>query len=325
MYISVNDAIAALKNQKLVAFPTETVYGLGAIATFEKAVEEIYRVKQRPQDNPLICHFFDIEQIKQYVLEIDEISRALLEHITPGPLSIMFPIEKNSPLKAATRGSDFVLCRIPDHPIALSILSGTQLPIAAPSANKSGRLSPTTAHMVDAELGSEIAGVVDGGPCGVGLESTIVRVKDSVIEILRPGAIGAREIDEVLTKTKISATISYAYSTKEVTPGSKYRHYAPKTQLVLVDSPDQIQNQSTGVLIGSSEAISAFQAQGAQSMQVKSLGSKTVISDLAKNLYALLYDLDQQGDISIMYLIEESYGESGLAHALENRINKMIA
>src|SRR4030095_968216 len=229
MKITAAEAAALLLNGKVVAVPTETVYGLAAIATLPAAVAKIFEIKNRPADNPLICHFYNTDQIRKYVKSIPGNTEKLLQQFSPGPVSFMFDLPADSPVKFATCGSEQVIARIPNHAVFLEIIQETNEPVAAPSANTSGKISPTSAEMVETDIGTKIDGIVDGGISHIGLESTILDARsEDAVYILRPGAIGEREISRVLPDVKV---FPLQHDTGEVIPGSKYKHYAPNTPL----------------------------------------------------------------------------------------------
>lgn len=340
MYISLRKAIKYLQNSGTVAFPTETVYGLGAIALYPKAIEKIFKAKNRPKDNPLICHFYSLEQIKKYVPEVPLPAQLLLKKFSPGPLSILLSIPKTSPLLAATLGKDAVICRIPDHPLALEIIKRVELPLAAPSANTSGKMSGTTAEMVERDLGSKIDGVVDGGPCRIGVESTIVdgRSDDKII-ILRPGIIGKQEIKRILTEAYRSRQLvsqikvieaSNKKLLKEVVPGIKYRHYAPRTPIFKIKNIDEIAREKSDLcaFIGTREQFEAKSIPCVNKIKKDNcyylcLGSRNNLEEIVKNLYYTFFILDDL-NVSKAYFVEEEWGKTSLAKALNNRLQKVL-
>ncbi len=325
----------------VVAFPTETVYGLGAIATNSTAVEKIFKAKNRPADNPLICHFFNVAQIKQYVASMPPAVELLLNHFAPGPLSVLLPLPSASPLLPATLGRPAVICRIPNHPVALELLQKINLPIAAPSANISGRMSGTTAEMVEEELGDRIDGVVNGGLCAVGLESTILDCRNkNIFTVLRPGVLGRTELQSFLNTAfaegKLSAPVliqfqSDAHTSVEVIPGAKYRHYAPNIPVQTILSLAEIKNQTNIAVVASREEFFAegiFFENNSASFEKNgvyyfSLGSKKDLSTIACSLYQVLFNLDHV-PVTHAYLLNEEWGEGSVALALKNRLEKII-
>ena len=196
--LDLETATKLLLKGEIVAFPTETVYGLGALANNSHAINQVFEIKNRPKDNPLICHFCDIAQIKKFA-KVDKLSEILLTKFSPGPISLLLPLIDQT-LLPATCGNPKIVCRIPKHELTLELLTAIKIPLVGPSANTSGFFSPTNAQMVLVDLGNKISGVLDGGNCQVGLESTILEVIDRKIKILRNGVIGKIEIEKYLQK-----------------------------------------------------------------------------------------------------------------------------
>ena len=225
----ISSAVTKLKMGKIVAFPTETVYGLGADISIQSAVNRIYEVKERPANHPLIIHFSRISQLEYWAQEIPKAARQLAKHFWPGPLTLILPRTHHVSLNV-TGGQDMVGLRIPSHPTALSLLDamGPERALAAPSANRFGRISPTTAAHVFDEFGDRIDMILDGGPCKIGLESTIVSFKDNSAIVLRPGGIPIIKLAEVLDEEVLLA--EEKQSDIRV-PGSLNSHYAPLTLL----------------------------------------------------------------------------------------------
>ena len=225
----ISSAVTKLKAGKIVAFPTETVYGLGADISIPSAVNRIYDVKERPANHPLIIHFSQISQLEHWAQEIPKAARKLAKHFWPGPLTIILPRTHHVSLNV-TGGQDMVGLRIPGHPTALALLDamGPERALAAPSANRFGRISPTTAAHVFDELGDKIDMILDGGPCKIGLESTIVSFKDNSTIVLRPGGIPITKLVEVLDE-EILLTVDEQPDIR--VSGSLNSHYAPLTPL----------------------------------------------------------------------------------------------
>lgn len=226
-------AAALLRAGELVAFPTETVYGLGADAANPQAVAKIFAAKGRPADHPLIVHIAGADRLDVWAREVPDAARVLTAAFWPGPLTLIL---KRSPLvpDAVTGGQDTVGLRVPRHPLALALLAEFGGGIAAPSANRFGRISPTTAAHVRAELGDSVSLVLDGGPCAVGIESTIVDLSRGAPVVLRPGAISAADINRVLGAAAVDGTT--VESDQPRVSGSLAAHYAPSSQLRLVDN-----------------------------------------------------------------------------------------
>jgi L-threonylcarbamoyladenylate synthase len=232
----------ALRRGELVAFPTETVYGLGADAMNPEAVAHIFQVKGRPPDNPLIVHSADISGLEPLVKTLTPLARLLLLHFSPGPLTLVLPRSAHVPA-IVTAGLDTVAVRIPDHPVARSLLRLAGIAVAAPSANRSGRPSPTQSWHVLEDFDGKIPYLIDGGPCRYGMESTVVDITDGKPVILRPGSITAADI---LQATGIEPTAAAGALRSGVaqdvpagrprSPGMKYRHYAPKARVIIADA-----------------------------------------------------------------------------------------
>lgn len=234
------EAAEILRNGGLVAFPTETVYGLGGNALDEEAAKKIYAAKGRPSDNPLIAHISCMEELGALVEAVSEAGRKLAETYWPGPLTLVFPKSEKVPY-GTTGGLETVAVRMPSDPVANRLIRLAGVPVAAPSANTSGRPSPTTAEHVWQDLAGKIAMIVDGGPVGIGLESTIVDVSGEVPVILRPGAITREMLKEVLGEVEMDPAITGPVNenVRPKAPGMKYRHYAPKGDLVLVELKEE--------------------------------------------------------------------------------------
>lgn len=236
--LAIQKASELLRGGGLVAIPTETVYGLAANALDEAAVRRIFEVKGRPADNPLIVHISDIAMWAPLVRAIPDAARALAQRFWPGPLSIILP--QSGIVPAVTRGGlDTVAVRMPAHDTARAIIKAAGVPIAAPSANLSGSPSPTTAqHCID-DLWGRVGAIVDGGACGVGLESTVISLAGEIPTVLRPGAVTLAQLREVLGEVALHPAIGGELPETEppLSPGMKYRHYSPNAQVVLLDAP----------------------------------------------------------------------------------------
>lgn len=234
------EAAQILQQGGLVAFPTETVYGLGGNALDETAAKRIYAAKGRPSDNPLIAHISSMEELLPLVSRIPEAGRRLAERFWPGPLTMIFPKSEQVPF-STTGGLDTVAVRMPSDPVAMKLIRMAGVPVAAPSANTSGRPSPTTADHVWEDLNGKIEMIVDGGAVGIGVESTIVDVTGSVPVILRPGFITLEMLQEMFDQVKIDPAIlgPMADGVRPKAPGMKYKHYAPLGQLTLVELKEE--------------------------------------------------------------------------------------
>ena len=234
------EAAQILQQGGLVAFPTETVYGLGGNALDETAAKRIYAAKGRPSDNPLIAHISSMEELLPLVSRIPEAGRRLAERFWPGPLTMIFPKSEQVPF-STTGGLDTVAVRMPSDPVAMKLIRMAGVPVAAPSANTSGRPSPTTADHVWEDLNGKIEMIVDGGAVGIGVESTIVDVTGPVPVILRPGFITLEMLQEMFDQVKIDPAIlgPMADGVRPKAPGMKYKHYAPLGQLTLVELKEE--------------------------------------------------------------------------------------
>ena len=260
------EAAGILRSGGLVAFPTETVYGLGGNALDEDAARKIYAAKGRPSDNPLIAHVSCVEEVEPLVKEIPEAGRKLMEAFWPGPLTMIFPKSEKVPY-GTTGGLDTVAIRMPDDPVANRLIALAGVPVAAPSANTSGRPSPTTADHVWQDMNGRIDMIIDGGPVGIGVESTIVDVSSAVPAVLRPGAITMEMLEEVLGEVSVDPAILGPLSAdvRPKAPGMKYKHYAPKADLTLVEPGTGADRESRAEQVtGAEQKTGAEQVTGAE-------------------------------------------------------------
>ncbi|MEI3103604.1 MAG: L-threonylcarbamoyladenylate synthase [Oscillospiraceae bacterium] len=247
---AIRDAAAIVRRGGLVGIPTETVYGLGADALNEDAVSRIFLAKGRPQDNPLIIHVPDASWLEQYCRDVPPEAYRLAERFWPGPLTMILPRRDIVPLQT-TGGLETVGVRCPDHPVTLAIIRAAGVPIAAPSGNTSGRPSPTTAaHMIE-DMDGRIDGIVDGGPCTVGVESTIIDLTVTPPRLLRPGGLPLEALEEVLGEVAVDKAVTGLLAAGEHprAPGMKYRHYAPHAPVTVVTgAPDRSARRILGLL-----------------------------------------------------------------------------
>lgn len=236
----IQTAVQILKNGGLVCLPTETVYGLGANALNETAVKNIYKAKGRAADNPLIVHIAKFDDIYPLVKNINRKARVLAEKFWPGPLTMIFEKSDKIP-PAVTCGMDTVAIRMPSHPIARKIIEKSGLPIAAPSANISGGVSPVTAAHCYDDLKDRVDAVIDGGECEVGLESTVILMVGDTPRLLRPGFVTAEQIEAQIGKIIIDSAILNPLDKgqKVLSPGMKYKHYSPKAKVIIIDADDE--------------------------------------------------------------------------------------
>ena len=320
-------AAQIIKRGGLVAFPTETVYGLGADGFNEEAAKKIYAAKGRPSDNPLILHIAEEKQLEQIVKKIPEKAKKLMESFWPGPLTIILEKKENVPY-TTTGGLDTVAIRMPNHLGALSFLKAVQTPIAAPSANTSGRPSPTKAEHVLEDMKGKIDMILDGGEVGIGIESTIIDMT-SVPMILRPGFITQEMLEEKIGDVFLDPTLQNGLQEKErpKAPGMKYRHYAPKADLTIIEGElsrviDQInrltaQKVSEGKKVGiiATEETKKFYRDG----MIKVIGTRKKEETIAKHLYSILREFDE-AEIDVIF--SEAFSEKAFGQAIMNRLIK---
>ena len=316
-----------LKRGGLVAFPTETVYGLGGDALNRDSSRKIYAAKGRPSDNPLIVHISKWEDIYQIVDKVSEDAGKIAEAFWPGPLTMILPKSKLVPYET-TSGLDTVAVRMPSHKVARKLIEYAGGYVAAPSANISGKPSPTLAKYVAEDMDGRIDMIIDGGEVGIGLESTSIDLTVSPPQILRPGFITEQMLSEVLGQVDTDVTILRADSGQAPkAPGLKYRHYAPKGELTIVTGPrekvvEYINSEAakaeqagekTGV-IGTQEMLCHYRAQ-----VVKSVGSREDELSIGKHLYTILREFDDE-DVTRIY--SEAFETQGFGQAIMNRLLK---
>lgn len=240
------EAAAFIRDGEVVAFPTETVYGLGANVLNRTAIAKIFAAKERPADNPLIAHVAHVDQLTELVQHIPETAQRLMDAFFPGPLTLVLP-KTNAVPASATGGLDTIGVRMPDHPIAQALIEASQAPLVAPSANRSGRPSPTTWQAVAEDLDGRIACILQGPPSTRGLESTVLDCTKAVPLVLRPGMISLEALQTVVPETYIPDQQTKAHRRS---PGTRYRHYAPRAQVILAPSSDMVPRSSTCAFIG---------------------------------------------------------------------------
>lgn len=325
------EAAKILQEGGLVAFPTETVYGLGADGLNSEAAAKIYSAKGRPSDNPLILHIADMDMISKLAKNISEDAMKVMNAFWPGPLTVILNKTDIVPY-GTTGGLDTVAIRMPSHPVARELIRIADVAVAAPSANTSGRPSPTTAQHVIQDLDGKIDMVVDGGKVGIGIESTIVDMTGENPMILRPGYITKPMLEEVVKKT---VNIDPAILSKEgmdgvrpKAPGMKYKHYAPKGDLTIVSGDNikkvvgkihelveekQKEGYSVGI-IATDETVSQY-GEGI----VKSIGSREDEVSISVGLYSVLREFDDEG---VDFIYSESFEQDDFGQAIMNRLLK---
>lgn len=302
---SINRAAQALARGEIVAFPTETVYGLGANALDAPAIAKVFAAKDRPRFNPLIVHVLGLEEAESYAA-VNDTARKLIRAFWPGPLSLVLPRKRGSAIAdLVSAGLDTIALRAPSHPVARSLLEAARLPIAAPSANRSGRISPTTAAHVEAELGNLPAMILDGGPCSFGLESAVLGIDGDDVTLLRLGALPREAIEKVLGRKLASPEPDSHVSS----PGQLATHYAPLTPLRL-----NARSAKRG------EALLAFGPQvpdfAGPSLNLSPRGD---LIEAAANFFAALRTLDEAGVEAIAVMPIPAHG---LGEAINDRLQR---
>ena len=321
----IEKAAQLLREGELISFPTETVYGLGANAMDEKAVKKVYAAKGRPSDNPLIVHVASIEEVENYVEEIPPQAKELMTKFWPGPLTLIFKTKPGVFSKTVTGGLTSVAIRMPNNKATLDLIKSAGVPLVGPSANTSGKPSPTTAAHVYHDLNGKIAGILDGGETGVGLESTVLDMTNPEKPmVLRPGALTKEELETVLKKVYVDQhLVSKEESPKA--PGMKYTHYAPNEPVVIIDGPEErwqeaiVYYQSQGEKVGllaNEERIDHYKEIVTE---VFSLGSKQDTTSAAKSLYAGLRFFEKT---AVTLILAEAYSHKGIGDAYMNRLEK---
>lgn len=339
----IEEAARVLKAGGLVAFPTETVYGLGGNGLSRDAARKIYAAKGRPSDNPLILHVSKIEEVNPLVESIPEKAKLLMESFWPGPLTVILKKSEIVP-RESTGGLDTVALRCPDNALSLALIEKAGFPIAGPSANLSGSPSPTEASHVYHDLAGRIEGILDDGAVGIGVESTILDMSGDVPTLLRPGAITLEDLTEVLGEkpevdpTLVGKKMEDGFIPKA--PGMKYRHYAPKAEMILFcaveekGSEDKISKRIAEYL--EEEGLKFLEEQIAilcaeeskhlykdlvkkKDISLKILGRRNEPLSMTHNLFRILRECDEEG---IGLILSEGYSEEGIGFALMNRMKK---
>lgn len=298
-----------IKKGGLVAFPTETVYGLGADALNPYAVAKIFEVKNRPKFDPLIVHISKFNWLEKLTEKIDEQALKLIEKFWPGPLTLVLPKSEIVP-DIVTAGLKSVAIRMPSHPVALALIDSAETPISAPSANPFGYISPTTADHVEKQLGDKIDLILDGGKCPIGVESTVLSLLDEPT-ILRPGGLPIEEIEKVIGKVKIQTK-----SEKILSPGQLQTHYSPRTPVKIFSTIEEILDkriENAGILLFKKYDFEV------KAKHVEILSEKGDLVEAASNLFSALHRLDEAG-VDVIYAQEVP--EVGLGIAIMDRLRK---
>ncbi len=334
---SLNEASKLLSQGEAIAFPTETVYGLGANALSDDAVRKIYAAKGRPSDNPLIVHVCDESMMLSIASEVPLSAKKLCEKFWPGPLTVLVP--SNGRVSRLCTAGSYICCilsyvsgqacvgvRMPSHPVALELIRLAGVPIAAPSANVSGKPSPTTADHVLQDLSGRILGVVDGGACGIGVESTVVDCSgaDDTVTILRPGGITQEQLQSVIPHVFLDPGLTGDVAPKA--PGMKYTHYAPRAPVHIIDGPKELfidvlkYFKSKGGKIGVLCCRESVEVLSPWADSVKECGSSHNLEEVARDLYSCLRGFDDETNVTL--ILAESFPVSEIGQAIMNRLNK---
>lgn len=318
-------AASILKEDGLVAFPTETVYGLGGNGLCAQAAKKIYEAKGRPSDNPLILHIARQEDLGKIVSHVPELAYPLMEKFWPGPMTLIFHKAESVPYEI-TGGLDTVAVRMPSHQGARQLIEAAGMPIAAPSANTSGRPSPTTAAHVKEDLDGRIAMIIDGGRVGIGVESTIVDLTEGIPLILRPGHITREMLEACVGKVEMDPGLSAnSEQVKPKAPGMKYRHYAPKAEMTIYEGTTELvvkkinslakqyREEEVGIL-ATDETMECY-SYG----QVLSVGRRDYPESIEQGLYGVLRSFDHKG---VKVIFSESFSQEEKGEAIMNRLLK---
>ncbi|REB05907.1 threonylcarbamoyl-AMP synthase [Sporosarcina sp. BI001-red] len=317
---SYQQTVDCLRNGGLVAFPTETVYGLGALATDPNATKRIFEAKGRPSDNPLIVHIGTKEEVNTYAAEIPESALLLMEAFWPGPLTLIFNEKPGVIAESVTVGLGTVGLRMPDHPVALKLLRLLGGPLAAPSANRSGKPSPTRASHVARDLDGRIPFILDGGATGVGVESTVIDMTSNPPAILRPGGITVDMIEAVIGPVRSETRVEESDAPRA--PGMKYMHYSPDAPVWLIE-PDRTQiEQAVKVLKDEGKKVAVIgpdELKTDKSSWYFATGAYADPSQLASNLYDVLRKCDET-EADVILAVEAP--PEGMGIAVMNRLKK---
>ncbi|MEW6592779.1 MAG: L-threonylcarbamoyladenylate synthase [Candidatus Hadarchaeota archaeon] len=322
-------AAEIIRRGGLAAFPTETVYGLGANALDEKAVLKIFKAKRRPADNPLIVHIARADDISLLTSSVPKNAEKLMKKFWPGPLTILMPKSEMVP-DVTTAGLATVAVRMPSHPVAKAFILEADVPIAAPSANMAGRPSPTTAKHVLDDLSGRIDAVIDGGKVGFGVESTVLDLSRGVPTVLRPGPVTLEDLEKILPGVETHPVAKAGASTEAavaLAPGMKYRHYAPAAEVILVEGPEEKivgkirelaeklrrDGKKVGIL-ATKETANRYDAG-----IVEVVGTRENPKTIAKNLFMTLRDFDEKG---VEKVLAEGIEPAGIGLAIMNRLRK---
>lgn len=322
----IRQASAVIQRRGLVAFPTETVYGLGANALDEESVAKIFHAKGRPSNDPLIVHVASVDDMKLVAAEVPPVVATLAAHFCPGPLTFVLPKLAHVPA-SVTSGLETVAVRVPAHPVALALIRESGVPIAAPSANRFGHTSPTSAAHVLDDLNGRIDMILDGGSTSVGVESTVLDVTRVPAVILRPGGVAREAIEKVIGKVELRNNRPDSEDEAQVSPGLLGKHYTPNAELILCKGEKesaleklfglahqaQVEGRSVGLLLAEDDLL-LFKSLSCKEYP---LGVSTDLESLARNLYAGMRALD---DEKVSLILTRDFGAHGLGLAIHDRL-----
>ena len=309
---NIDFAVELLNSEQVIGFPTETVYGLAGNIYSEKAINSIFEIKQRPRINPLIVHIPKIEDLKNIASEIPENALKLAAAFWPGPLTLLLK-KKNTIPDYITAGKNTVAVRIPNHAVALSILNAIDFPLAAPSANPFGSISPTTAQHVADFFPNQIDNVVDGGACQNGIESTIVGFENEKVIVYRFGAISIEDIEKIVGKTH-----KFIHDNNTpVAPGMMKKHYAPKTNFLVIDNIENEIKKYQNLKIGIISFNKSYVSKNIKSLEILSL--KSDFKEASRKLYAAMHKLDHQ---NLDLIIAEIFPDYDLGKSINDRLSR---
>ena len=319
----IKEAGDIIKKGGLVAFPTETVYGLGGNALNPASSKKIYEAKGRPSDNPLIVHIYRLEDLGKIAKNVSDKAKKVMDAFWPGPLTLIFEKTDVVP-RETTGGLDTVAVRFPIHPTAMAFIEAAGGFVAAPSANLSGRPSPTLAKYVCEDLNGRVDMIIDGGNIPIGLESTIVDMTSEIPMILRPGFVSKEMLEEVLGEVKVDPTILDANSKERPkAPGMRYRHYAPKADMAIVRGEDKKVIETINEMAKEHEGCTVIcvdeNVKNYPGLNIKNVGSREDSNEIASNLYKILRECDDEG---VEFILSESFSDKGIGAAVMNRLIK---
>ena len=323
---NMDEAAAILQDGGLVGIPTETVYGLGANGLNEEAVAHIFEAKGRPQDNPLILHIPDASWLERYCKDIPLTAYKLADAYWPGPMTMILRRKDIVP-DAVTAGLDTVGMRCPAHPLCRAIIDAAGVPVAAPSGNTSGRPSPTTAQHMLEDMDGKIDAIVDGGPCSVGVESTIIDLTETPARLLRPGGITLEQLEAVLGEVAVDPAVTRLMGAGEQpkAPGMKYRHYAPKAPVTVVTGDPQKSAEYIASHAAPEDGIICFDeflplfTRRSETRPVMDLGPAGDKEEQARHIFDALRSFDHT---SVPAIWAQCPDATGIGLAIANRLNK---